>query len=207
MVTPYSGCLPSFVCIKNPMRLSAFHYSSNDSEEVWVLHALKYKERSRRRLRWTNLLTTTIYNRLGLLHKCRKNRGFSASGVCEWMSHQPLNFRLLLLRYSLTHRHSIHSVTSGRGSHPRFLRQYWWWIESRWHIWCQWKLGMKCEKLERQINLFINSDAVLNRDPLWSIQGKEHYLKAAIVGGINPTGKIWQWTVFLVIMGTSESIF
>ena len=26
------------------------------------------------------------------------------------------------------------------------------------------------------INLFINSDAILNRDALWSIQGKKHYL-------------------------------
>ena len=35
-----------------------------------------------------------------------------------------------------------------------------------------------------QINLFNNSDAILNRDALCSIQGKEHYLQAAIVGGI-----------------------
>ena len=40
------------------------------------------------------------------------------------------------------------------------------------------------------INLFINSDAILNRDALWSIQGKKHYLQAAIVGGIRHTGKI-----------------
>ena len=36
-----------------------------------------------------------------------------------------------------------------------------------------------------QINLFINSDAILNRDALWSIQGKKHYLQDAIVGGIH----------------------
>ena len=40
------------------------------------------------------------------------------------------------------------------------------------------------------INLFVNSDAILNRDALWSIQGKKHYLQAAIVGGIHHTGKI-----------------
>ena len=40
------------------------------------------------------------------------------------------------------------------------------------------------------INLFINNDAILNRDALWSIQGKKHYLQAAIVGGILHTGKI-----------------
>ena len=38
-----------------------------------------------------------------------------------------------------------------------------------------------------QIDLFINSDAILNRDALWSIQGKKHYLQAAIVGGIHHT--------------------
>ena len=37
------------------------------------------------------------------------------------------------------------------------------------------------------IDLFINSDAILNRDALWSIQGKKHYLQAAIVGGIHHT--------------------
>ena len=42
------------------------------------------------------------------------------------------------------------------------------------------------------INLFINNDAILNRDALWSIQGKKHYLQAAIVGGIHHTGKILQ---------------
>ena len=31
------------------------------------------------------------------------------------------------------------------------------------------------------INIFINSDAILNRDALWSIQGKKHYLQAAMV--------------------------
>ena len=40
------------------------------------------------------------------------------------------------------------------------------------------------------INLFINSDAILNRDALWSIQGKIHYLKAAIVRGVHHTEKI-----------------
>ena len=43
-----------------------------------------------------------------------------------------------------------------------------------------------------KINLFINSDAILNRDALWSIQSKKHYLTAAIVGGIHHTGKILQ---------------
>ena len=41
-----------------------------------------------------------------------------------------------------------------------------------------------------EINLFINSDAILNRDALWSVQGKKRYLQAAIVGGIHHTGKI-----------------
>ena len=40
------------------------------------------------------------------------------------------------------------------------------------------------------INLFINSDAILNRDALWSIQGKNHHVNAAIVRGIRRTGKI-----------------
>ena len=31
----------------------------------------------------------------------------------------------------------------------------------------------------QRINLFINSDAILNRDALWSIQGKKQYLQAA----------------------------
>ena len=43
-----------------------------------------------------------------------------------------------------------------------------------------------------KINLFINSDATLNRDALWSIQGKKHYLAAAITGGIHHTGKLLQ---------------
>ena len=37
------------------------------------------------------------------------------------------------------------------------------------------------------VNLFINSDTILNRDALWCIQGKKHYLQAAIVGGIHHT--------------------
>ena len=41
-----------------------------------------------------------------------------------------------------------------------------------------------------QIYLFINRDAILNRDVLWSIQGKKHYLQAPIVGEIHHTGKI-----------------
>ena len=41
-----------------------------------------------------------------------------------------------------------------------------------------------------RINLFINSDAILNRDALWSIQGKNHHVNAAIVTGIRRTGKI-----------------
>ena len=43
-----------------------------------------------------------------------------------------------------------------------------------------------------KINLFINSDAILNRDALWSIRGKKRYLKFAIVGGIHHTEKILQ---------------
>ena len=40
------------------------------------------------------------------------------------------------------------------------------------------------------INLFTNSDAILNRGALWSIQGKNHHVNAAIVRGIRPTGKV-----------------
>ena len=40
------------------------------------------------------------------------------------------------------------------------------------------------------INLFINGDAILNCDALWSIQGQKHYIQAAIVGEIQHTGKI-----------------
>ena len=50
--------------------------------------------------------------------------------------------------------------------------------------------GLMPLALATEINLFINSDAILNRDALWSIQGKKHYLQAAIVGGIHHTGKI-----------------
>ena len=39
-------------------------------------------------------------------------------------------------------------------------------------------------------NLFISSDAIFNRDALWSTQCKKHYLQAVIVGGIHHTGKI-----------------
>ena len=42
------------------------------------------------------------------------------------------------------------------------------------------------------LNLFINRVAILNRDALWPSWGKKHYLQAAIVGGINYTGKILQ---------------
>ena len=48
----------------------------------------------------------------------------------------------------------------------------------------------KCTWVHCQINLFINSDAILNRDALWSIQGKKHYLQAAIVEGMHHAGKI-----------------
>ena len=44
------------------------------------------------------------------------------------------------------------------------------------------------------IKLFINSDAILNRDALWSTQGKKHYLQAAIVRGIHHAGKILRRT-------------
>ena len=45
--------------------------------------------------------------------------------------------------------------------------------------------GLNVSTSQYIINLFINSDAILNRDPLWSIQGKKkQYLQAAIVGGI-----------------------
>ena len=52
----------------------------------------------------------------------------------------------------------------------------------------------KCSKsvnmLSVIINLFINSDVILNRDALWAIQGKKHYLQAAIVGGIHHARKL-----------------
>ena len=40
------------------------------------------------------------------------------------------------------------------------------------------------------INLFINSNAILNCDALWSIQGKNLHVNAAIVKGIRSTGKV-----------------
>ena len=43
---------------------------------------------------------------------------------------------------------------------------------------------------KKTFNLFINSDAILNRDALWSIQGKNHHVIAAIVTGIRRTGKV-----------------
>ena len=48
--------------------------------------------------------------------------------------------------------------------------------------------------LQFAINLFINSDAILNRDALRSIQGKKCDLKATIVAGIHHTGKILRST-------------
>ena len=56
-----------------------------------------------------------------------------------------------------------------------------------------WTIFTKCRNsVNSEINLFINSDAILNRDALWSIQGKKHYLQAAIVGGVHHTEKILQ---------------
>ena len=52
------------------------------------------------------------------------------------------------------------------------------------HLWGTQQLDVQV------INLFINGDAILNRNVLWSIQGKKHCLQAAIVGGIHHTGKI-----------------
>ena len=42
----------------------------------------------------------------------------------------------------------------------------------------------------KAINLFINCNAILKRDALWSTQGKKHYLQASIVGRIHHKGKI-----------------
>ena len=50
--------------------------------------------------------------------------------------------------------------------------------------------GLQIQINNKTINLFINSDAILNRDALWSIQGKKHYLQATIAGGIHHTRKI-----------------
>ena len=50
------------------------------------------------------------------------------------------------------------------------------------------------DKVYAYINLFINSDAILNRDALWSIQGNKHYLQAAIVERTHHTGKILRYT-------------
>ena len=44
---------------------------------------------------------------------------------------------------------------------------------------------MKIDPPPPPINPFINNNAILNRDALWCIQGKKHYLQAAIVGGIH----------------------
>ena len=46
------------------------------------------------------------------------------------------------------------------------------------------------DALRLSINLFINSDTILNRDVLWSIQGKNHHVNAAIVRGIRHTGQV-----------------
>ena len=50
------------------------------------------------------------------------------------------------------------------------------------------------DKVYAYINLFINSDAILNRDALWSIQDNKHYLQAAIVERTHHTGKILRYT-------------
>ena len=57
-----------------------------------------------------------------------------------------------------------------------------------------------------KINLFINSNVISNRDALWSIQGKKHYLQAAIIREIHRTGKNTAINVFLVTMGICQSI-
>ena len=44
--------------------------------------------------------------------------------------------------------------------------------------------------VKEQINPFFHSDAILNRDTLWSIQDKKYYLQPAIVEGIHHTEKI-----------------
>ena len=52
------------------------------------------------------------------------------------------------------------------------------------------RLGLATFFHSSAIELFNNSDAILNRDALWSIQGKNHHVNAAIVRGIRRTGKI-----------------
>ena len=54
-------------------------------------------------------------------------------------------------------------------------------------------LNFEICKFPLEINLFINSDAILNRDALWSIQGKNHHVNAAIVRRIRRTGQILRW--------------
>ena len=57
------------------------------------------------------------------------------------------------------------------------------------------------------INLFINSDAILNRDALWSIQGKKQYLQSCYRWRNTPYRKNIAMNVFLVTMGICQSIF
>ena len=64
-------------------------------------------------------------------------------------------------------------------------------------------------KMSKMMKSWFSSYGVtlfLNRDAFWPIQGKKHYLKAAIVGGIHPRRKYGN-ELFLVIMGICESIF
>ena len=78
---------------------------------------------------------------------------------------------------------------------------------------CEWnqhgckEKGIDMDVKRRTINLFLNSDAILNRDALWSIQGKKHYLQAAIVGGNTPYRKNSAVNICLVTMGIFQSIF
>ena len=99
------------------------------------------------------------------LHDCHKDR------LSAWENRGRINRLIKLYAKNLTELHSVlHTV---RVISDNFGMQF----------------GIhKCAML--QINLFINSDAILNRDALWSIQGKKHYLQSAIVGGIHHTGKI-----------------
>ena len=63
------------------------------------------------------LSISNVCKTLSLVHTCRKNRGFSLSGVCEWIFNKlkyGANIRLFLQSYR------IHSITSARRSHSRY---------------------------------------------------------------------------------------
>ena len=78
---------------------------------------------------------------------------------------------------------------------------------------CEWnqhgckEKGIDMDVKRRTINLFLNSDAILNRDALWSIQGKKTQFTSRYRWGNIPYRKNSAVNICLVAMGIFQSIF